>query len=69
MERKKANVHDLYALDIPYFCFEPVINRVKNIKGTRYLLSKPLTETQKESIGKFKNVNTNAPLIASLVDI
>ena len=54
MRRSKMNVHDLYLLDIEYHVF----NRVKHPEhgyGTRYILSKPLTDIQIDSIIKFKN--------------
>ena len=55
MRRKKANAWDLYHAGISWFMDSRVTNS-KGVKGWRYVLSSPLTESQREFLGRWKNV-------------
>lgn len=59
MRRKKANVNDMFNIGVEWFDFhrcQRIDETGKVIKGTRYLLDKPMTEKQKEYLSNFKNV-------------
>ncbi len=59
MRRKKANENDLFRMGIEWFdahrC-KRTDEAGKVIRGTRYILEKPMTEHQEEYLKQFKNV-------------
>ena len=54
MKRQKMNFSDLVNMNIEYHAFQRVHDTMGN-RGTRYVLSKPLTAEQIEIINNFKN--------------
>lgn len=59
MKRKKANMHDMFKMGIEWFDFcrcKRIDEAGKVIRGTRYLLDKPMTKQQEEYLNNFKNV-------------
>lgn len=55
MKRIKARFSDLIGLDIEYHAFQGV-RRNDGVKGTRFVLSKPLSDAQREKLSAFRNV-------------
>lgn len=56
MRRKKANTWDLVeTITQGWYAFSRVSNS-KGQKGWRYVLCSPLTEEQRESLAKWKNI-------------
>ena len=53
--RKLYHFHNMIQDNIEYFDFQYVSNN-QGQKGTRYLLSNPLTEEQKNKLEKYDNV-------------
>ncbi len=55
MRRKKADFYDLVDNGIMYHNFYKVKNK-EGLTGVRYELSNPLTQRQRERLGRFKNI-------------
>lgn len=55
MKRIKARFSDLIDLDIEYHAFQRV-KRCDGVTGTRFVLSKPLSDTQRKKLSAFRNI-------------
>lgn len=55
MRRQKATLMDLYDLNVQYHATQRVKDK-EGRRGTRYVLSAPLTSDQKDILQAFKNV-------------
>lgn len=54
--KRKLDIFDLYDMGIEYHDFQRVTKRDTKEKGYRYTLSKPLTDSQREQVMRYKNV-------------